>query len=155
MIFFILMLSLEDAEEAADCILHVWYSAQLTTKHMDLLNDTVQPLIRETCYLLKKMNCPKNLMTKKWKFGDRSIHITLAKQMWFKALECLALPQRVSHEEIMSRRTQAIQSETTDMLEKLLFLEDPGHRLSRVKFREDGILLPYSNSRKEHGTPNP
>lgn len=44
---------IEDVEEAAEYILHIWYSALIRKSHIDILQESVQPLIKGVCKRIK------------------------------------------------------------------------------------------------------
>jgi hypothetical protein len=46
-------------------------------------------------------------------------------------------------------------SERKDYLERALYTKPPSWRVCNIKFRKDGILLPFGTSRKDFDTPNP
>ncbi|KAF2434008.1 hypothetical protein EJ08DRAFT_694040 [Tothia fuscella] len=131
--------AVEDTAAAVDCVLHVWYSAQITKAHIELLDTTVRPLIQEMCdKIIDKTE--GQLLAKTWSWGDRTIRIVLGP---------------TSHGAHDLRLTVTLAPERKDHLERHLFTLSPTRRLCFLKFRQDGILLPFSYSRSQYTISNP
>lgn len=91
----IFLITIDDTAAAVDCVLHIWYSAQITNIHIELLDTTVRPLIEETC---KKITEKRNgqLLVKSWSWGNKVIRIVLSKEAWEAILLYLSLPTGLS-----------------------------------------------------------
>lgn len=154
-IMLILLLAVDDTEAAVDCVLHIWYSAQITKAHLDLLNTSVRPVIQEMCTKIVGKADGK-LLGKTWCFGNRTIRIVLTKQAWNATLLYLDLPDGLSSQRAHNVRVAiTLAPQRKDNLERYLFEIPPAQRVCSLKFRKDGILLPFGYSRDAHSIPNP
>ncbi|RKL09243.1 hypothetical protein BFJ68_g9188 [Fusarium oxysporum] len=52
-IILLLALTADDQDEAADCILHIWYSSFIRKSHFDKLKQRMRPLIQSVCDKVK------------------------------------------------------------------------------------------------------
>jgi hypothetical protein len=48
-IMLILLIAVDDKEAAVDCVLHIWYSAQIAKAHIELIDEIVRPLFEDVC----------------------------------------------------------------------------------------------------------
>lgn len=142
-------------DSAAECIIHVWYSAALTQDHMDILSGPVRKLIQEVCGKIagKKTNA---VLGKTWQFESGSLRLVLSKTQWSQLLRYFEVPQTLTGECANSiRRAVTLAPERRDYRDRALFAKSAEHRLGSVRFREDGILLPFGHSRGSFNIPNP
>lgn len=154
-IMLILLLAVDDVDTAIDCSMHIWYSAQISESHFDLLRTTVRPLIEAVCSKIATKS-DQNPLAKKWSWGNRDIRIALTKKAWNAALAYLDLPPELSSQQAHNLRTAVtLAPERKDHLERCLFNFKPSQRVCFLKFRQDGILLPFSCSRSAYNIPNP
>ncbi|KAF7867297.1 hypothetical protein EAF04_005380 [Stromatinia cepivora] len=144
-----------DPVEAADIMLHIWYSAFVPESVPEKLQEQILPLIADIC--MKVRGRPeKSLQSKTWKFGTRKLSLTLPKASWDLLPSFLKVPNGLT-----ASQAQKVMVETTlapsrrDYVERALYSKPPAWRFCAVRFRTDGILLPFGNSRKEFNTPNP
>ncbi|KYG40502.1 hypothetical protein M433DRAFT_116968 [Acidomyces richmondensis BFW] len=148
-------LAIDDAENALDCMLHVWYSAQLTKSHMGLLESTVRPLIQEVCTKISGKP-DSTLLAKTWRFGNRSLRVVLPKSSWESVLSHLSIPEGLTSSKAQDIRVRVTLAEQrVDYLDRHLFSLPPASRMGMVKYRTDGILLPFGHPRSEFTVPNP
>ena len=154
-IILILLVAVEDTAAAVDSVLHIWYSAQITKAHMNLLDTTVRPLVQEMCE--KIIGKPKGqLLANTWSWGSRMIRIVLSKEAWKATLSYLSLPVALSSQGAHDLRLAiTLAPERKDRLERYLYTMSPTQRVCLLRFRKDGILFPFSYSRSEHTVPNP
>ncbi|KAF1812296.1 hypothetical protein P152DRAFT_487845 [Eremomyces bilateralis CBS 781.70] len=154
-IMLILLLAVEEPETAVDCVVHTWYSAQISKTHLDLLDTTVRPLLQDMCTKIVEKPDGK-LLAKTWHFGKRGIRIALTKQAWIATLSYLDMPAELTSERAHKVRTAVtLAPERKDHLERHLFAQAPARRVGFMKFRQDGILLPFGHSRHAYNIPNP
>jgi len=154
-IMLILLLAVEDTEAAIDCVLHIWYSAQISEVHLALLSTTVQPLIKDICTKISQRPDSK-LQGKTWSFSNRRLRLVLTKQAWNSVLSYLDPPAGLTSQQANSIRLAVTMApERKDYLERYLFAHPPARRLGTLRYRQDGILLPFGHSRNAHSIPNP
>lgn len=154
-IMLMLLVGYDDRVAAVDCVLHIWYSAQITKAHVELLDTTVRPLIQEMCNkIAQKPN--GSLLAKTWSWGSRAIRIVLLKQAWNATLSYLSLPTGLSSERAHDLRLAVtLAPERKDYRDRHLFDLSPTQRVCFLKYRQDGILLPFGHSRSAYNVPNP
>ncbi|KAF2141159.1 uncharacterized protein K452DRAFT_272970 [Aplosporella prunicola CBS 121167] len=144
-----------DPETAADAMIHTWYSAFLPADSARCLKDTVLPLIRSVCEKIQAK--PDNkLLSKKWTVGSCSFRLVLEKACWDYLLRVFETPASVTTaaaEKI--RQSTVLAPSRKDYLERALYFQPEGWRRATMKFREDGILLPFGAPRHGYDTPNP
>lgn len=144
-----------DAKAAADCVLHVWYSAALTTAHIDLLNSAVRPLIADVCAKIADKT-PAAVLGKTWSLESGSVRLVLPKERWLQLLAFFQLPGGVTAERARQlRQAVTLAPERRDYLDRALYAKPPAHRLGAIRFREHGVLLPFGQSRDAYSVPNP
>ncbi|KAF8860575.1 hypothetical protein BDZ45DRAFT_619601 [Acephala macrosclerotiorum] len=141
------------AEEAASMILHLWYSALVPQGLLDHLQNTIMPLIQDVCTKIREK--PSfSLQSKTWRRGPTSLRLVLEKNEWNSILSYFKVPDSLSADE-----AQKIRISTTlarmDHVDRALFRQQPAWRIGMMKFREDGILLPFGASRHSFNKPNP
>lgn len=154
-IILFIALAVNDVEKAVDCMLHVWYSAQLKKSHLELLDSIVRPLIQDMCSKINEKS-ESALLAKTWQFGNRTFRVTLIKSVWFSVLGYLSVPDGlISSKARDIRAAITLAGQRVDYVDRYVFQLPPGHRPSMMRFREDGILLPFGHSRIEFCIPNP
>lgn len=144
-----------DPIEAADIMLHVWYSAFITESVMNSLQNRVLPLFEEVCGKIqgRSEDSPHH---KTWTFKNQTVELVLPKRSWDRLPSYLKVRDGLTKTE-----AQALMMETTlalsrrDYLELEFFNRRPARRVCATKFRIDGILLPFGHSRTEFIVPNP
>lgn len=154
-ILLLIALAVEDVDEAADCILHVWYSAFIRPSHVALLRRQVRPLIDEVVQKVRSKS-EESYLGKTWSFGRCKLRSVLKKSSWQHLLSCLDLDASMTTEKARELRAGVAMAETRrDYRERQLFCQPYQHRLAVNKFRQDGILLPFGASRQDFTQPNP
>ncbi len=155
MIMLLIALTVDNAESATDCMLHVWYSAQLKQSHLQLLESNVYALLQEMCSKIsEKPN--STLLAKTWKFGDRTLRVVLTKSAWVSVLSHCSVPAGLTSSRAQKIRTGiTLARERVDYLDRHLCMIPPASRVGLMKYRTDGILLPFGDSRSDFVMPNP
>ncbi|PVH76133.1 hypothetical protein DL98DRAFT_465490 [Cadophora sp. DSE1049] len=144
-----------DPEVAAPMMLHLWYSALIPAQTLRSLQEKVAPLIQEV-YTKIQGKAEDSLQAKTWTYGSSSLRIVLKKSQWRTMLRYFQVPEGLSAEEAQKlRKTTSLAPERIDYLHRGLFILPPASRVGMMKFRSDGILLPFGASRKLFDTPNP
>ncbi|RMZ87204.1 hypothetical protein DV736_g5572, partial [Chaetothyriales sp. CBS 134916] len=145
----------KDSDEDIETIIHVWYSAKLQSSHLNQLQSSIRPLFQEVC--AKIQNKPNGtLLGKTWTFGSRSLRVTLSKEKWMLLPSFLKVPDGLSCSKADKiRRAITLAHERKDYQDRNIFLQKPPHRVCKLRFREDGILLLFAQPRQAFDTPNP
>ncbi|KAH0565170.1 hypothetical protein GP486_001434 [Trichoglossum hirsutum] len=141
--------------EATAIMLHIWYSALIPEQMFRSLQDNILPLIQKVCAKIREKPA-MSLQSKTWRYGARSLRLVLQKAMWDRLPSYLQVPDGLSMAEaqnVMSSTTLA--PERRDYVDRALYTRPPPWRVCITKFRKDGILLPFGQSRRGFDTPNP
>ena len=142
-------------ETAAPMMLHLWYSALIPAQMLRSLQENILPLIQEVCNKIQAKPA-QSLLSKTWTYGTRSLRLVLTKEQWdhlppyFEVPDGLSAPQAQ-----VIRASTTMAPERKDYLERALLTQPPTWRVCTMKFRKDGILLPFGSSRQELDSPNP
>ncbi|KAI9731728.1 MAG: hypothetical protein M1834_004517 [Cirrosporium novae-zelandiae] len=140
---------------AATIMVHVWYSTLIPAATLQLLRRDVLPLIEEVCAKIQAKPAA-TLLSKIWKYGTRSLRLVLRKQQWDDILSYFEVPDSLSTVQAQSIRTlTTLAPEREDYFHRSLYTQPPAWRVCSLKFRQDGILLPFGSSREAFDTPNP
>ncbi|ESZ89522.1 hypothetical protein SBOR_10092 [Sclerotinia borealis F-4128] len=144
-----------DPVEAADIMLHIWYSAFILESALHKLQEKILPLIEDICRKIRGRS-ETFLQAKDWTFGTRTLTLILPKASWDLLPSFLKVPDGLT-----ASQAQKVMVETTlsssrrDHAERILCTRPPAWRVGATKFRTNGILLPFGQSRKDFNTPNP
>ena len=151
----LVFLTVDDEEAAADCILHVWYSARLQQGHLTILNKHVLPRI-EYVVAKTKGKSATTLLAKTWEFGARSVRVILTKQHWDLLPSYFKVPAGMSTVTAQQiRHAVTMNEEHQDCMHQTWLRYSPARRLCAFKFRKDGVLLPFGAACEDFSIPNP
>lgn len=154
-ILLLIGLSIEDDNEAVECMIHVWYSAFLRACDMAILRDRIRPMIEDVCRQNKDKS-PALVLGKTWEFAQDSCRIELTNEAWGKVLLHLDNSPGLPTEPAKKLRSAVtLAPERVDFLHRHMLTLTPAHRICEQRFREDGVLLPFGASRLEFSVPNP
>ncbi|KAI1931153.1 hypothetical protein LOZ65_001352 [Ophidiomyces ophidiicola] len=141
-------------ETATPIILHTWYSAQLPASMLGVLHTEILPLVEAVAKKVKN-KAAKTLLAKTWTYGQSSLRLVLVREQWLQLPAFFKVPAKLSVEEASRLRSQITMAPSReDYAHRALCMQPPSWRLSKVKFRTDGILLPFGSPREEFDTPN-
>ncbi|TLS21936.1 uncharacterized protein PpBr36_09426 [Pyricularia pennisetigena] len=158
-IMLLILATVEDKAEAADCVLHIFYSAFLTKSHMEVLTNKIGPLVQEVCD--KTSAKPADaILAKTWVFGGSEnpvqIRVVLSRGQWLGLLAMLKAPKKVKQARARDIRDRVVNArERIDYVDRHLLCQLPNIRMGSHRFRVDGILLPFGASRADFVLPNP
>ena len=142
-------------EEATPMMLHMWYSALVPAQMLRSLRDNILPLIQEVCNEIRA-GPAQSILSKTWTYGARSLRLVLTKEQWDHLLPYFEIPDGLSVAQAqVIRLSTTLAPERKDYLERTLLSKPPAWRVCSVKFRNDGMLLPFGSSRQEFDSPNP
>ena len=139
-------------EEASEAMLHVWYSARLTPKVGEALQEKIKPMVAD---VVKKIQSKDNMtiLSKTWTSGRASISVRLLKSQWMYLLKMLEAT--ITLENAEERRKYVILNKgRLDVRERVWYNLTPGMRLCAYRFRESGVLLPFGHCLDEYTVPN-
>jgi len=154
-IMLLLMLLTEDREQASTTALHIWYSALVREADLDILANTVRPLIENVVHKISTKDSD-SLQAKTWKINKSSLRLVLTQEQWSKLLRFLDVPANVDGSVATEVRASVTMAPLRkDYVQRSLILQQPYHRVCKMRFREDGVLLPFGHSRESFVIPNP
>ncbi|KAF2792338.1 hypothetical protein K505DRAFT_307801 [Melanomma pulvis-pyrius CBS 109.77] len=153
--------SLEDPQRSitgiAESVIHIWYSALLPANLLSSLQSEVKPLIAAVCAKIAK-RAPDAVLGKTWTFASGStLRLSLRQQEWLRLERFSDVPTGFGVEEAKKVRAAIVLApERMDYRERWYYKDtNPFMRLSKQRFREDGLLLPFGHPRMGFDVPNP
>lgn len=154
-IMLLIALVVKDVDKAAECIIHIWYSALVRKSDFDILQEQVRPMIEAVCHKTEG-KAGSSLLSKTWAFGHRSLKLVLHKSAWDALLTFVDNRNGLTAEKAHAvRKTVTLAEERKDFLDRHLSLQGNFHRVALTRFREDGLLLPFGTPRDDFKHPNP
>lgn len=144
-----------EPEIATPIMIHIWYSALIPVRVLRSLQDKILPLIKDVCQQIQSKPT-SSLQSRTWRYGRSSVRLVLRKDQWIRLQQFFNVPDGLSAVLALKiRRSAMLAPARTDYLDRALFAQSPAQRVCTMKFREDGILLPFASSRQEFEVPNP
>lgn len=154
-ILLLIAFTVDDIEEATDCIIHVWYSALIRQLDLDTLQQKVRPIIEDVCRKTKGKPATA-LLGKTWTSNQCPFRLVLQKSAWDALLNFLDHPKGLTAERANGiRRTVTLAEDRKDYRDRHLLFQAQLHRVALNRFREDGLLLPFGAPRNDFQHPNP
>lgn len=153
----LLALAAPDDARTVECMLHVWYSAFITSQDVDLLREKVHPLV------LAVVDSPANAhmpamanLAHTWKFGSNTCRLEMEKGAWIFLKFSLSVAHGLSFQDAQHRRSSVtLANERRDYFDRFYNEQSPSARVCMQRYREDGLLLPFGAERSEFKVPNP
>lgn len=139
--------------EAADLMLHVWYSGRITSSMQKMLKESVRSLIADVVEKIKSKN-NHVLLSKTWTFGPREVSVRLYKPQWSFLLKMLDSHHDVSETE-KHRLHVMLNGTRLDHFERYLYSQTPAGRVCSHRMRETGVLLPFGSCLEPFQCSNP
>ena len=154
-IILLIAFSFGDTAEVVDCIMHVWYSAFLSSKHIERLQNCVVPLLDDVNRKIKDRATGVQL-GKTWTFASCTLRVVLTKERWNALASYLKVPEGLTASRAQeARKTVMYATADLDVQERRYYAQPLRRRVCLEKYREDGILLPFGHSREDFNVPNP
>jgi hypothetical protein len=136
-------------------IIHLWYSAMIPATMNKILETNVLPLI-EDVYAKIKDKPASSIQAKNFGLSHGTLRVVLKKEQWCQLVSFFQVPEGLTREAANAvRRLITLNPSRVDHLDRALYRLSPGKRTGTVKFRTDGILLPFGCSTEMFDTPNP
>ena len=139
--------------DAADLIIHLWYSARLTKGMKAALKKHVTDPVAETRAKIKG-KADGVLQSKKWTYGSTEVVVRLDKQQWTALLQILEARHEVAKTE-QQRKRIVLAPSRVDYRDRELFTLSGARRMCSTKFRETGVLAPFGACVDHFTCPNP
>lgn len=147
----------KEVDRAAECIIHIWYSALIRQSDFDILQQQIRPMIQNVCQ--KTEGKPgSSLLSKTWAFDNRSLKLVLQMSAWDALLTFIDNRNGLTAEKAVQVRkavTLAEDEESKDFRDRHLSFQSDFHRVALTRFQEDGLLLPFGAPRDDFKHPNP
>ncbi|KAL8831439.1 MAG: hypothetical protein Q9170_005288 [Blastenia crenularia] len=114
----LLMMAQLPPSEAAELVIHTWYSARITEAMRAAINEYVTKAVED---VVRKVKDKSNdaLQSKNWVFGKTEITIRLSKQQWNTVYDILNFKHELKRSE-EQRRAVALAPERRDYRERVL-----------------------------------
>ncbi|KAJ5835629.1 hypothetical protein N7447_001655 [Penicillium robsamsonii] len=142
-------------EDAAPIMIHLWYSALIPASVLAALQSKLQPLVRKVCSEAAQKRALQ-FFKWVWKKNKASLHVELPINEWERLRDYLQVPGCLSAATATRNRQQVtLPTNRVDHLHRSLYEQPQYWRVCTMKFRRDGIFLPFGCSREEFDTPNP
>ncbi|EED17851.1 conserved hypothetical protein [Talaromyces stipitatus ATCC 10500] len=141
-------------ETASDMIIHIWYSAFLTESIAQSIKNTILPIIQDV--LNSNIVKPGASSSALWTYGETKLSVELDGKVWNLLLAYCNGNHYISFEHAADlRRSVTMVLSRIDYLDRAMFLLPPSWRVAKIKFRTDGLLLPFGAARGDFNVPNP
>jgi len=155
-IVLLIFVAASSADEAAQHVIHLLYSALITGDTYVFLQHKVKPLVEDVLAKIVHKSAGA-LLAKTWTTPmDYSLRIELPKDKWVELHRYLTVPDGLNKSAAQKVRCAVMLApHRLDRSDRFLLLQLPEHRSSFAKFRSDGLLLPFGHPRAAFDTPNP
>ena len=141
--------------DAAETIVHIWYSAFLKADMLKQLRSTVLPMINDVCLEIRDESS-ETLHAETLTSASCSLRLLLDKATWLKLPSYFEVPDGLTKSIASNiRKKVTLDPKQKDYREWKLFVLPPKWRLPYVLYHQDGILLPFQGQRELFDTPNP
>ncbi|KAI0185492.1 hypothetical protein EV127DRAFT_348191 [Xylaria flabelliformis] len=155
LIFLLIMLVEEDPNVAAESMIHVWYSALVTEPCYALLQKKLKPIVEDICNKIAGKPS-KTLLGKTWNFGRNSLRLVLTQEVWMKLPSYFEVPSGMTKETACAVRQAVVNAPSrVDYFDRALLLRSPAMGLGMIRYRNDGVLVPFGQDREAFLIPNP
>ncbi|KAF4311294.1 hypothetical protein GTA08_BOTSDO13075 [Botryosphaeria dothidea] len=143
------------APAAAAAMIHTWYSALLPPSVLKSLHSTVLPLIRTVCAKIASKP-PDQLLGKTFTHGRGSVRLVLTRRCWEALQAYLEVPSGLTAAEAKRVRGATVAAPARrDYVDRALFCQPPAWRAATIRFRSEGVLMPFGAATGTFDVPNP
>ena len=139
--------------DAAELILHVWYSSRLSQDMLATVEKYVKEPVADVVSKIKGK--PDNVMqSKKWTYGAVEMTVCLYKPQWTSLLQILEAKHGVQKTE-EERQKVVLAPTRVDYRDRELYSLSGPRRMSSARFRDTGVLAPFGACLSRFDRPNP
>ncbi len=141
--------------DIAESLIHLWYSAFISTNVLSRLHTQVKPLIEDVCNRVAE-KAANVILGKTWRFtSGNTLRLVLRKQEWFSLRGFLDVPDGLTQEEAGGiRAATTLAPERVDYRDRWYFKDQTLFmRIAKQRFREDGLLLHFGHPRAGFSIP--
>ncbi|EJT69198.1 hypothetical protein GGTG_13307 [Gaeumannomyces tritici R3-111a-1] len=155
-ILLLIFATIQNADTAADCVLHVFYSAFITKSHMDILTIMLRPLVQDVCTKTEGKD-QEALLAKTWTLKDGvQMRVVLSRRQWLRLLAMTEAPKKIKIGKAKATRDKVVNARAReDYRDRHMLCQIPHMRMGSNKFYADGMLLPFGTPRADFTMPNP
>ena len=140
-------------QEAAELIIHLWYSARLNRGMLDALDKYAREPIADIVSKIKEK--PNDVIqSKKWTFGTAEITVRLYKPQWTTLLQILDTKHNITKTE-QERLKVVLAPSRIDYRDRELCNLPGSSRLCSTRFRTTGVLAPFGSALSHFDCANP
>ena len=153
-ILLLIALTFEPAE-AANIMVHLWYSALIPGKLLQRIREKVLPLIQDVCQKIENKPA-SSFQAKRFSINGKTLRVVLLKEQWLKLPAYLDVPDGLTVVRVKEIRDAVVCApHRLDHVHRHLYNLSPRARTSMMRFRERGVLFPFGAPTNEFDTPNP
>ena len=139
--------------DAAELILHVWYSARLSRYMVAAIKKYATEPIADVVAQIQDV--PEDSMqAKTWSFGAVEVNVCLLKQQWTALLKILEAEHDLSKTEA-ERQKVVLDTDFEDMRDYDYCLWSGSRRVTSRRFSETGVIVPFGTCIALFECPNP
>ena len=141
----------------ARSLIHLWYSASITSEIYSELVSRVKPLFDDVCRQISATPA-QEIVEKVWLFPHgKNLRLALKSEDWFSLQALCDVPSTLTSQKALeARKAITLAPERRDYRDRWYFKDaTPSVRVAKQRFREDGLLLPVGDDRLGFGIPNP
>ena len=139
--------------DAAELILHVWYSSRLTQAMIATI-DTLARLPIAEVVLKIKHRADDVIQSKTWTFGTAEITVRMYKAQWLTLLDILETKHDITKTE-QSRLDTVLAPSRVDYRDWHYLAMTGPRRMCEIRFKETGVLAPFGSCLTNFDSPNP
>lgn len=129
--------------DAAELILHVWYSGRLSKGMLAAIETYVKEPVAAVVAKIEGKRSDV-MQSKKWTYGAVQITVCLYKPQWTMLLQILEAKHEVQKTE-EERRKVVLAPIRLDYRDRELYSLPGSRRMCSTKFRETGVLAPFGS----------
>ena len=142
-------------EVARDIILHIWYSAFITPDMLSKVQDAVLFVVNNIQKLMQDQRNDQETVSH-FTYGTRKIDFFMEYGRWKALAACIKGYHGLNFMGATKARQTVLGDESVkDPFEFRLHVQPGAWRVATMKFRNDGMLLPFGASRDGFTVPNP
>lgn len=139
--------------DAAELILHIWYSGRLSQSMLVAIEKYVKEPVADVVAKIKGKS-DVNIQSKKWTYGAVTMTVCLYKPQWITLLQILEAKHEVQKTE-EERRKVVLAPTRIDYREREFYKLSGPRRMCSTKFRKTGILAPFGSCLDQFESSNP
>lgn len=141
-------------EEASLIILHLWYSAFLSGDLVESIQSKIAPLVKKV--VKSKTARDYDNVEASWACNSATLSAELPGKTWSKLASYFPGKANVPFENASAQRQSVTLAHSRrDYRDRAMLRLPPSWRLAKLRYRKEGVLLPFGASSERFNVPNP